>query len=129
MSCIDYCRTLPAIVNAGSVDSFKGRLDQYYTGASEDLNKLLNNLFPRYRTVDMEYCPHVTVLGVIVGIIGIIVKLIVVYIPDSDDLSGKVDLIVCLGGDGTLLYASTLFQVSSLNSFSFTAFVIKLLPN
>jgi len=27
------------------------------TGASEDLNKLLNNLFPHYKTVDIEYCP------------------------------------------------------------------------
>ena len=28
-----------------------------------------------------------------------------------DDLTDKVDLIICLGGDGTLLYASSLFQV------------------
>lgn len=28
--------------------------------------------------------------------------------PDSPD---KVDFIICLGGDGTLLYASSLFQV------------------
>ena len=31
---------------------------------------------------------------------------------DDDDLTDKVDLIICLGGDGTLLYASSLFQVS-----------------
>ncbi|XP_007902133.2 NAD kinase [Callorhinchus milii] len=29
-----------------------------------------------------------------------------------DDLSGYIDLIICLGGDGTLLYASSLFQTS-----------------
>ena len=31
---------------------------------------------------------------------------------DGKDLTDKVDFIVCLGGDGTLLYASSLFQVS-----------------
>lgn len=30
----------------------------------------------------------------------------------KDDLTDKVDFIVCLGGDGTLLYASSLFQVA-----------------
>ncbi|GCC32268.1 hypothetical protein chiPu_0010729 [Chiloscyllium punctatum] len=30
-----------------------------------------------------------------------------------DELSGYIDLIICLGGDGTLLYASSLFQVLS----------------
>uniref|UniRef100_UPI00398E86A9 NAD kinase b n=1 Tax=Pristiophorus japonicus TaxID=55135 RepID=UPI00398E86A9 len=29
-----------------------------------------------------------------------------------DELSGCIDLIICLGGDGTLLYASSLFQTS-----------------
>jgi NAD+ kinase len=29
----------------------------------------------------------------------------------KDDLTDKVDFIICLGGDGTLLYASSLFQV------------------
>ncbi|XP_032887664.1 NAD kinase-like isoform X3 [Amblyraja radiata] len=29
-----------------------------------------------------------------------------------DELSGYIDLIICLGGDGTLLYASSLFQTS-----------------
>ena len=30
----------------------------------------------------------------------------------TDDLQDKIDFIVCLGGDGTLLYASLLFQQS-----------------
>ena len=29
----------------------------------------------------------------------------------KDNLTDKIDFIVCLGGDGTLLYASSLFQV------------------
>jgi len=33
------------------------------------------------------------------------------FSSDEDKLTGKIDLIICLGGDGTLLYASTLFQV------------------
>ena len=32
----------------------------------------------------------------------------------KDDLTDKVDFIICLGGDGTLLYASSLFQVTFL---------------
>ena len=35
----------------------------------------------------------------------------------TENHANKIDLIVCLGGDGTLLHASTLFQVSSSNSF------------
>jgi len=31
----------------------------------------------------------------------------------KDDLTDKIDFIACLGGDGTLLYASSLFQVSA----------------
>ncbi|MXQ81775.1 hypothetical protein E5288_WYG005034 [Bos mutus] len=31
---------------------------------------------------------------------------------DYDDISNQIDLIICLGGDGTLLYASSLFQGS-----------------
>ncbi|KAL3861986.1 hypothetical protein ACJMK2_007992 [Sinanodonta woodiana] len=30
----------------------------------------------------------------------------------TDDLTGKIDFIICLGGDGTLLHASSLFQQS-----------------
>lgn len=30
----------------------------------------------------------------------------------KDDLTDKIDFIICLGGDGTLLYASLLFQRS-----------------
>ena len=30
----------------------------------------------------------------------------------QDDLTDKIDFIICLGGDGTLLYASSLFQQS-----------------
>lgn len=31
----------------------------------------------------------------------------------KDDLTDKIDFIICLGGDGTLLYASLLFQVQN----------------
>lgn len=33
----------------------------------------------------------------------------------KDDLTDKIDFIICLGGDGTLLYASLLFQVCPPN--------------
>ena len=33
------------------------------------------------------------------------------FTDGKDDLTDKIDFIVCLGGDGTLLYASSLFQV------------------
>ncbi|KAH0513616.1 NAD kinase [Microtus ochrogaster] len=32
---------------------------------------------------------------------------------DYDDISNQIDFIICLGGDGTLLYASSLFQGSA----------------
>lgn len=35
----------------------------------------------------------------------------------KDDLTDKIDFIICLGGDGTLLYASLLFQVMTLICF------------
>lgn len=38
---------------------------------------------------------------------------------DGRDLTGKVDFIVCLGGDGTLLYASSLFQVEFLSAYCY----------
>ena len=34
-----------------------------------------------------------------------------VFREGRDDLTDKIDFIICLGGDGTLLYASSLFQV------------------
>ncbi|KAJ8320288.1 hypothetical protein KUTeg_001875 [Tegillarca granosa] len=34
------------------------------------------------------------------------------FAEGKDDLTGKIDFIICLGGDGTLLYASSLFQTS-----------------
>ena len=34
----------------------------------------------------------------------------------QDDLTDKIDFIICLGGDGTLLYASSLFQVLAAGS-------------
>lgn len=33
------------------------------------------------------------------------------FLVGFDDISHCIDLIICLGGDGTLLYASSLFQV------------------
>jgi len=45
----DEWNQLPGeIVNEGSVDIFKGRLNQYYRCTSEDLNKLLNNFITHY---------------------------------------------------------------------------------
>ena len=35
----------------------------------------------------------------------------------KDDLTDKIDFIICLGGDGTLLYASSLFQVTTCVQF------------
>ncbi|XP_033763061.1 NAD kinase-like isoform X3 [Pecten maximus] len=35
-----------------------------------------------------------------------------IFNGEKDDLTNKVDFIICLGGDGTLLYASSLFQSS-----------------
>uniref|UniRef100_A0A1A9WIX5 NAD(+) kinase n=1 Tax=Glossina brevipalpis TaxID=37001 RepID=A0A1A9WIX5_9MUSC len=37
---------------------------------------------------------------------------LVTFKDGRDDLTGRIDFIVCLGGDGTLLYASLLFQQS-----------------
>jgi len=41
---------------------------------------------------------------------------IICCFADCDNLSGKIDIIICLGGDGTLLYASSLFQVRGANA-------------
>lgn len=38
-------------------------------------------------------------------------QLCVLLFADLDNISNLVDFIICLGGDGTLLYASSLFQV------------------
>lgn len=45
----------------------------------------------------------------------------------KDDLTDKVDFIVCLGGDGTLLYASSLFQVKIIKFVIITWYLINLL--
>ncbi|KAF7645813.1 hypothetical protein LDENG_00197940 [Lucifuga dentata] len=43
---------------------------------------------------------------------GAITKKFCTFREDLDDISNRVDFIICLGGDGTLLYASSLFQDS-----------------
>ncbi|KAM4563238.1 NAD kinase isoform 1-T1 [Odontesthes bonariensis] len=43
---------------------------------------------------------------------GAITKKFCTFREDLDDLSNRIDFIICLGGDGTLLYASSLFQDS-----------------
>ncbi|XP_061592656.1 NAD kinase isoform X2 [Cololabis saira] len=43
---------------------------------------------------------------------GAITKKFCTFREDFDDISNRVDFIICLGGDGTLLYASSLFQES-----------------
>jgi NAD kinase len=42
----------------------------------------------------------------------------------KDDLTDKIDFIICLGGDGTLLYASLLFQVRHVNTLFCNVFTI-----
>ena len=36
---------------------------------------------------------------------------IYLFTQNEENLEDKIDLVVCLGGDGTLLHVSTLFQV------------------
>lgn len=43
---------------------------------------------------------------------GVVIKKFCTFREDYDDISDRVDFIICLGGDGTLLYASSLFQES-----------------
>uniref|UniRef100_A0AAY5L5X9 NAD(+) kinase n=2 Tax=Esox lucius TaxID=8010 RepID=A0AAY5L5X9_ESOLU len=43
---------------------------------------------------------------------GTIIQKFCTFREDLDDISNRVDFIICLGGDGTLLYASSLFQES-----------------
>lgn len=45
-------------------------------------------------------------------IIAIFQDKLMTFSEGKDDLTDKIDFIVCLGGDGTLLYASSLFQQS-----------------
>lgn len=43
-------------------------------------------------------------------------KLLVFEVDRNNrDFGKEVDLVICLGGDGTLLYASSLFQVMNTN--------------
>lgn len=46
------------------------------------------------------------------GHFGPVKKKFCTFREDYDDISNQIDLIICLGGDGTLLYASSLFQGS-----------------
>ncbi|KAM9430934.1 NAD kinase-like isoform 3-T4 [Salvelinus alpinus] len=41
-----------------------------------------------------------------------VIQKLCTFREDLDDISNRVDFIICLGGDGTLLYASSLFQKS-----------------
>ncbi|XP_036599328.1 NAD kinase isoform X2 [Trichosurus vulpecula] len=43
---------------------------------------------------------------------GTVKKKFCTFREDYDDISNQIDFIICLGGDGTLLYASSLFQGS-----------------
>lgn len=43
---------------------------------------------------------------------GLIKDKLMTFRDGKDDLTDKIDFIICLGGDGTLLYASLLFQES-----------------
>ncbi|XP_066907973.1 NAD kinase isoform X3 [Halyomorpha halys] len=43
---------------------------------------------------------------------GLIKEKLMTFRDGKDDLTDKIDFIICLGGDGTLLYASLLFQQS-----------------
>ena len=43
---------------------------------------------------------------------GLVQDKLMTFTESKDDLTDKIDFVVCLGGDGTLLYASSLFQQS-----------------
>ena len=51
---------------------------------------------------------------------GLVTDKLVTFTESQDDLTDKIDLVVCLGGDGTLLYASSLFQQSVPPIMSFS---------
>ena len=40
-----------------------------------------------------------------------IISMFLIFFIQGDQLDDKIDFIVCMGGDGTLLHASSLFQV------------------
>lgn len=41
----------------------------------------------------------------------------------TDELTDKIDFIICLGGDGTLLHASSLFQVNRIISSNLSGII------
>uniref|UniRef100_A0A2K5YYE9 NAD(+) kinase n=1 Tax=Mandrillus leucophaeus TaxID=9568 RepID=A0A2K5YYE9_MANLE len=49
---------------------------------------------------------------------GAVKKKFCTFREDYDDISNQIDFIICLGGDGTLLYASSLFQVKPASTDS-----------
>ncbi|KPP71066.1 NAD kinase-like [Scleropages formosus] len=62
----------------------------------------------KLKTLVASFCCNVHLCDFAVKVINLIVLCLTGY----DDISNCIDLIICLGGDGTLLYASSLFQGS-----------------
>ncbi len=44
-------------------------------------------------------------------------KSVLLFNEYKESLENKIDLVICLGGDGTLLHVSSLFQVGLLNAY------------